>query len=430
MIPHFVPFDSIRRRVMEVLHSETLPATAYPLYVVRNLHGRIRISVADHAQDDVQCREALRQLAGRLSKSLAQHGYPEDEAVLFVPPEMLDLLREAPMVVDDLPEVYWIDRLMTGSDWSTVTPARWDRAARRYTLFSVKGGVGRSTTAAVLAPHLANRGERVMIVDLDLESPGLSSAVLDSDAMPVFGVSDWFVEDLVGQGESVIERMTATLPLDFDGDVFVVPAHGQDPGEYLAKLGRVYVTVPGERWTTRLARLLFDLEQHYKPTIVLLESRSGLHDIAASAVTDLDAHVLLFAVDSTSTWVDYGILFKHWQAQNLASYIRQRLSVVSALTPTNDGSYVQRFRERSWELFRRYLYDPVDCENAYKDPMSFDLNEDDSPHSPMPIYWNLGLAPGASLRDLPTEAINLAYGHFLPLVDKMVARDGRTFGGF
>ena len=429
MIPHFVPFDSIRRRVMEVLCTETLPAAAYPLYVVRNLHGRIRISVADHVQDDVQCREALRQLAGKLSESLAQHGYTEGEAVLFVPSEMLELLREAAEAVDDLPGVHWIDRLMTGSDWSTVTPAQSDSTARRYTLFSVKGGVGRSTTAAVLASHLANKGERVMVVDLDLESPGLSSAVLDSDAMPVFGVSDWFVEDLVGQGERVIEQMTATLPLDFDGDVFVVPAHGQDPGEYLAKLGRVYVTVPGERWTIRLAKLLFHLERHYKPTIVLLESRSGLHDIAASAVTDLDAHVLLFAVDSTSTWVDYGILFKHWQTQDLASYVRQRLSVISALTPTNDGSYVQRFRERSWELFRHYLYDPVDCD-ADEDPMSFDLNEDDSPHSPMPIYWNLGLAPGASLRDLPTEAIDLAYGHFLPLVDKMMARDGRTFGGF
>ena len=66
----------------------------------------------------------------------------------------------------------------------------------------------------------------------------------------------------------------------------------------------------------------------FKPTVMLLESRSGLHDIAAATVTDLDAQVLLFATDSDSNWTDYGILFHHWQSHGLAPSIRDRLSLV------------------------------------------------------------------------------------------------------
>ena len=93
------------------------------------------------------------------------------------------------------------------------------------------------------------------------------------------------------------------------------------------------------------------------PAVVLLESRSGLHDIAAAAVTEVDAQVLLFAVDSASTWTDYGILFRHWKTHRLAASIRDRLSIVSALTPELETErYLQRFREQAWNLFRDGLY--------------------------------------------------------------------------
>ena len=69
---------------------------------------------------------------------------------------------------------------------------------------------------------------------------------------------------------------------DFNGDVRVAPAHGREPGEYLAKLGRVYMNA-GERWTRRLERLSGRLEDEFKPPVVLLESRSGLHDIMVGA---------------------------------------------------------------------------------------------------------------------------------------------------
>ena len=418
----FVSFDAMWQRVVNMLESEVIPDELTPIYLVRDLFGKVRILVADEIQED----NTLQRLAAGLRETIGKHGYPAEEAVLSVDDAMLKAFNDTAQKIH--PGVYWVDRLVTGRDWWTVSNSDPQRTPMRYTLFSVKGGVGRSTTAAVLAWHLVRRGERVIVVDLDLESPGLSSAMLGPQEQPEFGVTDWFVEDLVGQGEHVIEQMTVTpaWTQDFEGDVYVVPAHGSDPGEYMAKLGRVYMDTTNEPWTARLKRLLNRLETACDPTVVLLESRNGLHDIAAATVTDLNAEILLFAMDSASNWTDYNILFRHWQTHDLAPKIRERLSIVSALTPELDTEqYLHRFQERAWDLFRDSLYDDVDPLDESGAEFSFALDADPAPHNPLPIHWTRGLAAGTSLRNLETTTVEQAYTEFLRRFDQLFKVDNR-----
>ena len=425
----FVSFDAVYDAAVGLIGKPgAIPKNATPIYLVRDLFGKVRVTVSEAIEGDETCRSALRHLTDSLQEALGAHSYPAQDLVLFVDDDMLQEFHGEGREVR--PGVYWVDRLVTGSDWWTVGRDPAPREAMRWTLYSVKGGVGRSTTAAVLAWHLARKGDRVLVVDLDLESPGLSSAMLDARARPEFGVTDWFVEDLVGQGDRLIDRMV-TSPAwtqDMDGDVFVVPAHGSEPGEYLAKLGRVYMDT-GASWTGRLEGMLRQLEQTCQPSIVLLESRSGLHDIAAATVTDLDAEVLLFATDSESHWTDYGILFRHWQSHDLATTIRERLSIVSALTPElGTDQYLQALRERWWDLFREWLYDEVPASNELaEDFFSFDLNDEEAPHYPLPIHWTRGLAAGASLRDLEESqtTVEQAYQPFLTRFDELVTDNRR-----
>ena len=157
-----------------------------------------------------------------------------------------------------------------------------------------------------------------------------------------------------------------------------------------------------------------------QPDVVLLESRSGFHDIAAATVTDIGADVLLFAVDSPSTWTGYGILFDHWNALGLTPRIRDRLSIVSALTPElGVDEYVAGFRENAWNLFRDRLYDGLIGPDEPADAVSDDLPSEDAPHNPMVIHWNRGLAASTSLRSLKRTAIEQAYWPFLRSFDRM-----------
>ena len=435
MNANFVSFDDIQHRVAEVLRTpEMMSAALDRLYLVRDLLGRVRIAVSDAVEDDASCQDALKHLARNLQRELGPHGYNAEEAVLFADEEMLEDLSEVARPLKlfvsrgktehATSRVYWVERLVTGHGWWSLA-TRPEAGAQRFTLYSVKGGVGRSTTAAVLAWHLARSGQRVLVIDLDLESPGLSAAMLDAHQRPRFGVADWFVEALVEQGDHVAEAMSAapTWAQDFDGDVRVVPAYGSEPGEYLAKLGRVYIDTD-EPWAMRLNRLVSRLEEAHKPSVVLLESRSGLHDIAAATVTDLRAQVLLFALDSDSHWADYSILFRHWQEQEVAAAIRERLSIVSALTPElGTEAYLQGFRERAWDIFRDHLYDDVPPFSDDNDPFSFDLLDDDAPHNPLAIHWTRGLAAGASLRNLDRTTVRQAYETFLARFDTLVAFD-------
>ncbi len=284
--------------------------------------------------------------------------------MLWVHPELLGVLEGTAEAI--APGVVLADRLLVGRGWWTVNDLGRRHHPVRYTLYSVKGGVGSSTTAAILAWHFARRGEDVLAVDLDIESPGLASALLEERAQPDFGVADWFVEELVGQGDRIVDQTVGSpaWTLDLQGTVWVAPAHGRDPGEYLANLGRVHMDTVADPWIARLQRLLTGLEARLRPTVVLIDSRNGLHDIAAATVTDIGAEVMLFADDSSATWTGYRILFKHWRALGLAARIRERLSVVSGLTPETDTDrYLARFRENAWDLFRDSLYAPfVECQ--------------------------------------------------------------------
>ena len=417
----FIAFDDVYGRIVSAVEQwGPIPDGIGRLYLVRDLSGKVRISAPDRIETDPTSREALQRLARFLHVSLGAHGYAPERAVLFVDDSLLKTLEPA---LEIRPGVCLADRLVTGRDWWSVSAAtRHDEGAQRFTLFSVKGGVGRSTTAAVLAWHLARQSQRVLVVDLDLESPGLSSVMLEHGARPEFGVTDWFVEDLVGQGDHVIDSMLARprWAQESSGDVCVAPAHGRKPGDYLAKLGRVYRNVP-DPWAVRFRGLLERLEAKFEPTVVLLESRSGLHDIAAAAVTEIDAQVLLFAVDSASTWTDYEILFQHWKTHRLAASIRDRLSIVSALTPElGTERYLQRFREQAWNLFRDGLYGDMAPSGDAGDPYTFDRDEEDAPHVPFPIHWTRGLAAGASLVDLEATPVLQAYRDFLRRFDGLL----------
>ena len=418
----FIPFDDIRRHVDKVLASVKTPL--YPqvdgIYLVRDLHGRVRIVVSDESEENELCRNSLLCIARALHEALGPHGDPPDSGVLFVDRSMLRTLRDG--ILELCPGIYWVDRLLSCQDWWTVRESARDTSIKRWTLFSIMGGVGRSTTAAVLAWHLAHRGERVLLLDLDLESPGLSSALLPADKRPDLGIVDWFVEDLVGQSDQVLEFMTATPEWvrHCGGHVRVVPAHGREPGEYLAKLGRVYLDKYRDPWAVRLQRMVNMLEANFEPTVVLIDSRSGLHDIAAVTVSNLDAQVLLFAANSPSTWTAYDILFSHWRSHHLARKIRDRLWIVSALTPElNTKQYLRKFLKQARHLFANQLYDHMHPSAETVGAYSFDLSDEDAPHYPLIIHWTRDLEAGVSLQEFERTTVGSAYTEFLKKFDQV-----------
>lgn len=427
-------FDKTLPIICEVLnHYRDQLAVLGKLLINRDLNGRIRLIVNNEIEESQEATDLLRSIAENLFDRLGKHAYSVEQAVFFESDLNFASHGSAKFLLPGFENVWVLDRLATETDWTHIIPE--SETVPRVVFFSIKGGVGRSTALAATAWALAQSGKRVLVVDLDLESPGLSSNLLPEDRRPAYGVTDWLVEDLVDNGASVFEDMIATSTLSRDGDIYVVPAHGRDPGEYISKLGRVWMGKRGsdgkvETWSERLMRLLERLEAKIKPDVVLIDSRAGIDEIAASSVVQLGASlVLLFAIDGSQTWTGYQILFQHWNRSGNAGDIRTRLQFVGAMIPNDERriDYFGSLQEQAWTVFSE-LYDEVPAGEPVSELFNYDETDESAPHYPWPIKWHSSFATVQSLHmrldQVDPDAVQLIFGDLIVHITNLVGFSG------
>lgn len=459
-------FDQILPSLAKLLQDQWSDVEPHlPLFINCDLNGRARIILdTKHEPDEGDVfPDTLQKLAASIHKRLIPHTTNPERIWLFG--NDLDDLKKQPRTFplrdsaeNVIPGVFVIDRLASEATWSSIGTQA-GGAIPRVVFYAMKGGVGRSTAVAACATALAQAGRRVLVLDLDLESPGLSASLLPPDRQPAFGITDWLVEDLVDNGEAVGGALSALCPLSgaSGGEIRVVPAHGKEPGEYLRKLGRIWMPkfVDGGRrqvWSERLERLIRELEQEHQPNMVLIDSRAGIDEVASACITDLGAsRIYLFALDSPQTWSGYRLLFQHWQHHGEAArQIRDRLQIVGALIPTwhdRGPEAVNALREHAYDLFLETLYDQApapsdqvrtftgrdkvikflddqapapseESDNTSGDSpdnvFSFDLKDQYAPHNPFCIPWSQDFAAVQSLYDrldgMDSRLVDLVYG--------------------
>lgn len=421
--PELVTFDQILPAVQNWLEAYSRLLNDFLsneddwLLVNRDLNGRVRLILPERLKESEQ-RMLWNSLASNLMQRLGKHAYPPTAEILFETNREQALQGATSYLVDGFTKVWIVDRLATEANWSRIAPET--EGVPRIVFFSIKGGVGRSTALAATAWSLAEEGKRVLVLDLDLESPGLSSALLPPERQPMYGITDWLIEDLVDNGDVIFESMVTTSNLSRDGEIHVVPAHGADHGEYIAKLGRVWMPKlqadgTREAWSSRLNRLLQNLEERIQPDVVLVDSRSGIDEVASACITELGANlILLFSLEGSQTWNGYRMLFEQWLRAGVAQQIRERLQVVGAIVPEFDRvSYLAGLREHSYETFVDTLYDeiaPIKIGKVglnldgkwqvggFSEGWSFDEADETAPHHPWAVNWHRSFAGLLSLQ--------------------------------
>ncbi|HEY0929117.1 MAG TPA: ParA family protein [Gemmatimonas sp.] len=176
------------------------------------------------------------------------------------------------------------------------------RASSMYvvTFYSFKGGVGRTMALVNVAAHLASMGSRVLIVDFDLEAPGLDTIGLGADAVTVSrtrGVVDFVTEyRKTGEVPDVRDFVYDCPVLENNGQIFVMPA-GRDDDGYAERLSSI-------SWSTLYEQedgfvLFEDLKAQWRdalrPDYVLIDSRTGHTDVGGICTRQLpDAVVVVF----------------------------------------------------------------------------------------------------------------------------------------
>ncbi|WP_326582170.1 ParA family protein [Streptomyces sp. NBC_00481] len=456
LLPALVRFDDARPRALAIAYD--VAAAGMDVLLVRDVLGRFAVVVDDREQ--AVRADRVSAWSERMTADLQR--YAADRPLLlasglFSADDLLGSERARPDPLrppaDGHGSVRILDNTVVGEDWAQVsTPTVETDGSRthRTALYGFKGGVGRTTATAVLARHLADEGHVVLVVDLDLESPGAGPLLAAGALLPRHGIVDQLVESAVHNADGLeLVAPTGYGPRTGRGELWVAPARGRDtenlPYSYVDKLNRVYADIPGMDFADRLAAAVracedavaHESESGRRPDVVLLDSRAGIHDIAAVTISRLCDLALLFGADNRQTWGGYGDLFAAWRSSGQARAIREKLRMVASMVPDAPqrpmGAYLESFREHSWECFS-VLYDDDVPETGRLVPGAFSpsLEDDSAPHHPIPILFEPGLvgldadsAPGWQDRAF----VQAAYRDFLTTAALLITADPQNDEG-
>lgn len=214
-----------------------------------------------------------------------------------------------------------LDRRLVGADWLRA-PTTEKSDPSRFVFASIKGGVGRTTALSIVAADLAAKGKSTLIIDLDLEAPGIGSMLLDDGTTPDFGMIDALVEIGLGKLSDgfMADLIGPSALADRKGRIDVVPAFGRrslkNPGEILGKISRAYaerVDINGNVATflDKVSEITDYFSALGRYDAILVDARAGLHETTASALLGLGAHVFLFGLDEPQTFHGYEALLSN-----------------------------------------------------------------------------------------------------------------------
>jgi hypothetical protein len=348
-----VPLDADTVFLRDGVGRLTVARESLSVAVVKTLTGAVQSALGPYASIQPV-------VGGRMAKALVN-----DSSALTVSVPLPSGSRE----------IRYIDRRFVGADWLTAPTPAPESGPPRLVFSSLKGGVGRSTALAVLAADLAARGRKALVIDLDLEAPGIGFMLLEEsedlarDRRPKYGVLDYLVENgLGGVEDGDLYDFIGVSPFA-DGFIHVIPVVGRvtdgHPASMLAKLSRAVVEDSGGAGTISFAQQVREMVDHFvrhgNYDAVLIDARAGLAESSAPAILALGARILFFGVDQPQTFRGYRYQFAHLLHCFGANHAvfddwRERLSFVQAKAPSA-AAHRSEFRDRLYDLCAEFLYD-------------------------------------------------------------------------
>jgi Mrp family chromosome partitioning ATPase len=307
----------------------------------------------------------------------------------------------------------WLAKQRTASPWPLL-----EQTPTIVSFYSYKGGVGRSTLVAIVAAILARAGSSVVIIDLDLEAPGQQSLF---DAQPSRGVIDYIVEHIaLGSTEfaGLLVDVTAQVP-EATGSVHLA-ASGAVDWAYVEKIARLDFaahTHPDGQSPVYLAlsSLLKDVRRTQKPDWILLDARTGIHDLGGLAMHAF-AHIdVLVGRDGRQGMEGLRLCLQALARRRDPDDIQTLIVHALAPAPLEDERVSvpvqQAFQNTVYELFKETLYEPLE------DAELPSADDSGASHTPYAIPLDPTLGRLETLRSMADMTITRPY--YTAIVDRL-----------
>ena len=279
--------------------------------------------------------------------------------------------------------------------------------------YSFKGGVGRSTALAATALHLAAAGERVVVLDVDLDAPGVGFLLSAHDgATAPWGIVDFLIEQPLLDGKDILDlsdyyhRCPPSL-FSGTGEIMVFPA-GTTDGRYVGKLARLDYATLHRSETHPFVRLLEQIRQELGLDWILIDARAGLANVSGFVMGGLcHVHVVVGTLAEAS-WRGLAMILERLGADRVRAQKPQAECVlVAAMVPRSQERQYQEsvtwFTDRAQDVFSaRYYAAPEQGDQFWTVD---DVESSDAPHVPVPLSYDERLVLFRDLNEVAKDVL-------------------------
>ena len=398
--------------------------------LVGDLFGKFRLVIWADTTSTRDVEEELREKCGAWWSGEVLHVDQADEVTRDLYMRTWSQARPDP----DEPRLVVLDRHRSRTAWFVdVESPLW--AAREpgppmLVFYSFKGGLGRSTTLASFAMQRARAGERVCVLDFDLDSPGVGR-LLAADAKGLtarWGIVDFLLEQSVGDAplSDYYHRCDRVAGA---GEIAVFPAGNMDEG-YPDKLARVDMEEAPPDHDSSLAKLLRRIRDELKPQWILLDARTGISESAGQLLSGIaHLHVLLGTTQDEGWQGLNRVLDRLGKKRVLAARPQAEVILVQAMVPPGEAGKSAReaFLSRAEREFTDRYYEEAGAadEDNGSSWDTRDMDSLDAPHAPVPVDYDAKLA---SFGDIADVAEVLCAGPYAMIDERITGRFSQEAG--
>ncbi len=235
------------------------------------------------------------------------------------------------------------------------------------TFYSYKGGVGRSLALANVAYSLAAAGKRVVLVDMDLEAPGLHD--IPEFALKGPGSKKGLVEYAdafrrQGKCPSITSHVHRCKESPGTGEIWLMPA-GRFGSEYQHKLATLSWRKLHPRKGTApfIEELRRAIADEIRPHYVLIDARTGLSDVGGLSTHRL-ADMIVLVSNLTLSCLEGSVrAYRSFVAGESKISVQLVASPVPPLVPETDSPIERRLQRAAEHMpyarpWIRVVYDP------------------------------------------------------------------------
>lgn len=387
-------FDESRQR-FEAHLVQVIPPTSLPeCIILRDLAGRLSCHLPAELP---QIETVLSQLESNLQADSNLLAYCATPPVWSYEPKHPLWVRLNQLAKNGNGSIKIVERVVAGQTWSKPTAPPFDPPPYLITFYSFKGGVGRTTAAALTGLKLARSGKKVCLVDFDLEAPGLSGLAENVGV----GAVDYLLEKqlgIAGPMKDYLYFVADEVAKNKGGELWLVPA-GNINANYLTKIGRLdfQALLQHTPSHSNIHALFHDLKQTTPFDFYLIDARTGITDIGGITLNGLShLNVILFGLGSQNEQgLDFILqhlktLFKEHQLT--PEQIASRLLFVFSPVPlgeskAKDDDLKEALRQTLFTALETHIYPLWPLNTSFPDITDNETPTDPVPHDPLFIRY-------------------------------------------